>query len=109
MKFGPFWELFVSFFKRCSKPIPKKVDNVSLLGPAIPAVAVTTTDEISNSPMHTKEFQTLSDTTVQHEEVILMADEDVEEEFVDVPTDVHPIEVSCGTSCHCLLLVCYYC
>ena len=56
---------------------------------------------LTNSPMHTKEFQTLSEST-NFIEASAIVEEIVE--FVDVPTDVHPIvEVSCGTSC-CPLL-----
>ena len=52
---------------------------------------------LTNSPMHTKEFQTLSEST-NFIEASAIVEEIVE--FVDVPTDVHPIvEVSCGTSC----------
>lgn len=54
---------------------------------------------LTNSPMHTKEFQTLSESTLDTNFIeASLIDEVVE--FVDVPTDVHPIvEVSCGTSC----------
>lgn len=55
------------------------------------ATVVTMVEDCANSsPMHAKEFQMLS----ENPEIDM---EDVEE-FVDVPTDVHPIEVSCGTS-----------
>lgn len=47
------------------------------------------------SPIHTKEFQTLSDSAN-----LDLIEAETEAEYVDVPTDVHPIadEVSCGTS-----------
>lgn len=56
--------------------------------------AVTGMVEDQPSPIHTKEFQTLSDTA----NLELQIEDEQQEEYVDVPTDVHPIEVSCGTS-----------
>lgn len=55
--------------------------------------AVTGMVEDQPSPIHTKEFQTLSESAA-----LALQIEPEEEEYVDVPTDVHPIEVSCGTS-----------
>ena len=59
------------------------------------------------SPMHTKEFQTLSVNLDGHEVELQAAGLNIDDidspiliQYVDVPTDVHPIvEVSCGTSC----------
>lgn len=53
--------------------------------------------DCNSSPMHAKEFQMLS---AENPEI----DMEGVEEFVDVPTDVHPIEVSCGTSYCCCCL-----
>ena len=60
------------------------------------------------SPMHTKEFQTLSVNLDGHEVELQAAGLNIDDidspiliQYVDVPTDVHPIvEVSCGTSCN---------
>ena len=60
------------------------------------------------SPMHTKEFQTLSVNLDGHEITTtepgeINIDESIIIQYVDVPTDIQDIqtiiEVSCGTSC----------
>ena len=59
------------------------------------------------SPMHTKEFQTLSVNLDGHEIIStdqgINIDESIIIQYVDVPTDIQDIqtiiEVSCGTSC----------
>ena len=59
------------------------------------------------SPMHTKEFQTLSVNLDGHEIITtdqgINIDESIIIQYVDVPTDIQDIqtiiEVSCGTSC----------
>lgn len=79
---------------RCKKPLPKRKDFLS--GSFANVTPVTGLVEDQPSPVHTKEFQTLSDTTTDLELIQESATE--VEEYVDVPTDVHPIEVSCGTS-----------
>ena len=93
-------------FIRCGSPVPKTKEDAdlsSLLGQSVAIAVVEDPANISNSPMHTKEFQILSESTL---DVAAAAAEFVESteaeivEFVDVPTDVHPLyEVSCGTSC----------
>ena len=59
------------------------------------------------SPMHTKEFQTLSEfqsVNLDHETataagLVNIDDSEIVIQYVDVPTDIQPIvEVSCGTS-----------
>ena len=59
------------------------------------------------SPMHTKEFQTLSEfqsVNLDHETataagLVNIDDSEIIIQYVDVPTDIQPIvEVSCGTS-----------
>ena len=82
-------------------------DLSGLLGRSAAIAVVDDPNNVSSSPMHTKEFQILSESTV--DPVVITGDtltfEFIETEgevveFVDVPTDVHPIsEVSCGTSC----------
>ena len=86
---------------RCGTPVPKcNADLEGLLGQSVAIAVVEDPGAASScSPMHAKEFQTLSESTLDTNFIeASLIDEVVE--FVDVPTDVHPIvEVSCGTSC----------
>ena len=90
--------------------MPKEGNRLSLqpFGQATAVAVAVQNSEICSSPMHSKEFQTLSETVVQCDfgcASQAKIEEITEEEvFVDVPTDVqctvvHPIEVSCDTSC----------
>ena len=117
--------------------MPKKSSSANILEAATAATAsvasvTVVTSEDAPSPIHTKEFQNLSETPAtvpdvgvesgagagvhmgaeslpgaelinSAESTILEAVEVIQEElleYVDVPTDVHPlVEVSCGTSC----------
>ena len=102
--------IFFARMIRCETPVPKcNLDLEGLLGQSV-AIAVVEDPgaATSCSPMHdAKEFQTLSESTLDTNFIeASLIDEVVE--FVDVPTDVHPIvEVSCGTSC-CPLCFMYF-
>ena len=84
-------------------PVPKSSKSF------MEAVNVVTAGLVEDqpSPMHTKEFQTLSEfqsVNLDHETataagLVNIDDSEIIIQYVDVPTDIQPIvEVSCGTS-----------
>ena len=105
----------ICLINRCKTPIPKAQstdDLVGLLEGQALAKAVVVSSPIRNSPMHNKEFQTLT-TDQPHYELVEENLVEEEPEYVDVPLDVPDmhipvsIEVSCSTS-GCFMFQCVF-
>ena len=90
-------------------PVPKSSKSFMEASSLLQAVNVVTAGLVEDqpSPMHTKEFQTLSEfqsVNLDHETataagLVNIDDSEIVIQYVDVPTDIQPIvEVSCGTS-----------
>ena len=105
----------ICLINRCKTPIPKAQstdDLVGLLEGQALAKAVVVSSPIRSSPMHNKEFQTL---TADQPHYDLVEENLVEEEpeYVDVPLDVPDLhfpvstEVSCSTSGCFMFSMCF--